>query len=76
MRNCCLALPMRVNTRPSAGALATGISGSGPTLFSVCKDKDVAERVARWLEQNYVQNEEGFVHICRLDKKRFESYRK
>lgn len=52
----------------SAGALATGISGSGPTLFSVCKDKEVAERVARWLEQNYVQNEEGFVHVCRLDK--------
>ncbi|MCK6262427.1 homoserine kinase [Vibrio sp. ZSDE26] len=52
----------------SAGALATGISGSGPTLFSICKDKDVAERVARWLEQNYVQNQEGFVHVCRLDK--------
>lgn len=52
----------------TAGALATGISGSGPTLFSVCKDKDVAERVARWLEQNYVQNKEGFVHICQLDK--------
>ncbi|WP_342608707.1 homoserine kinase [Vibrio tritonius] len=52
----------------SAGALATGISGSGPTLFSVCKEKEVAERVARWLEQNYVQNDEGFVHICRLDK--------
>ncbi|MDN3680330.1 homoserine kinase [Vibrio tapetis subsp. quintayensis] len=51
-----------------AGALATGISGSGPTLFSICKDKDVAERVARWLEQNYVQNEEGFVHVCHLDK--------
>lgn len=53
----------------SAGALATGISGSGPTLFSICKDHEVAQRVARWLEQNYVQNEEGFVHICRLDKK-------
>ncbi|ODS10309.1 Homoserine kinase [Vibrio scophthalmi] len=52
----------------SAGALATGISGSGPTLFSICKEKDTAERVARWLEQNYVQNEEGFVHVCRLDK--------
>ena len=52
----------------SAGALATGISGSGPTLFSICKEKDVAERVARWLEQNYIQNEEGFVHVCRLDK--------
>ncbi|MCE0494288.1 homoserine kinase [Vibrio salinus] len=52
----------------TAGALTTGISGSGPTLFSICKEKSVAERVARWLEQNYVQNEEGFVHICRLDK--------
>ncbi len=52
----------------SAGALATGISGSGPTLFSICKQKEVAERVAQWLENNYVQNEEGFVHICRLDK--------
>lgn len=64
-------LPGFANARKyatSAGALATGISGSGPTLFSVCKEKDVAERVARWLEQNYVQNEEGFVHICRLDK--------
>ncbi len=52
----------------SAGALATGISGSGPTLFSICKEQDTAERVARWLEQNYVQNQEGFVHVCRLDK--------
>ncbi|SHE84696.1 homoserine kinase [Vibrio gazogenes] len=52
----------------SAGALATGISGSGPTLFSVCRECDVAERVAQWLEQNYVQNENGFVHICRLNK--------
>ncbi|MDC0609313.1 homoserine kinase [Vibrio sp.] len=64
-------LPGFANARSyaaSAGALTTGISGSGPTLFSICKEKDVAERVARWLEQNYVQNEEGFVHICRLDK--------
>lgn len=64
-------LPGFANARQyatSAGALATGISGSGPTLFSVCREKDVAERVARWLEQNYVQNNEGFVHICRLDK--------
>jgi homoserine kinase len=64
-------LPGFANARQyatSAGALATGISGSGPTLFSVCKEKEVAERVARWLEQNYIQNTEGFVHICRLDK--------
>ncbi len=50
-----------------AGALATGISGSGPTLFSVCASKETAERVARWLNDNYVQNEEGFVHVCKLD---------
>lgn len=63
-------LPNFANAREfakQAGALTTGISGSGPTLFSVCDDLAVAERVARWLEQNYVQNEEGFVHICRLD---------
>ena len=52
----------------TAGALTTGISGSGPTLFSICKEHEVAERVARWLEQNYVQNEQGFVHICCLNK--------
>ncbi len=52
----------------SAGALVTGISGSGPTLFSICQQQDVAERVAKWLEKNYLQNEQGFVHICRLDK--------
>lgn len=64
-------LPGFANARQyalSAGALATGISGSGPTLFSICKDKEVAVRVAKWLEENYVQNEEGFVHVCRLDK--------
>ncbi|MGO2507683.1 MAG: homoserine kinase [Vibrio hibernica] len=52
----------------SAGALACGISGSGPTIFTICSKKDVAERVTNWLEENYLQNEEGFVHICRLDK--------
>ncbi|WJV66322.1 homoserine kinase [Pectobacteriaceae bacterium CE70] len=49
------------------GALACGISGSGPTLFSVCNDMSVAQRLADWLRINYLQNEEGFVHICRLD---------
>ncbi|QKJ85766.1 Homoserine kinase [Paramixta manurensis] len=49
------------------GALACGISGSGPTLFAVCDNGDTAQRMADWLSQNYLQNEEGFVHICRLD---------
>ncbi|MGF1681130.1 homoserine kinase [Photobacterium minamisatsumaniensis] len=50
-----------------AGALASGISGSGPTMFSVCNDLEVAKRIARWLQDHYVQNDEGFVHVCRLD---------
>ncbi|MFS2222925.1 homoserine kinase [Pantoea sp. B65] len=51
----------------SIGALACGISGSGPTLFAVCDNTDTAQRMADWLSQHYLQNDEGFVHICRLD---------
>jgi homoserine kinase len=49
------------------GALASGISGSGPTLFAVCNDSATAKRMADWLQAHYLQNDEGFVHICRLD---------
>ena len=49
------------------GALVCGISGSGPTLFAVCDKPETAQRVADWLGQHYLQNQEGFVHICRLD---------
>ena len=49
------------------GALACGISGSGPTLFAVCDDRERAQRVADWLSLRYLQNDEGFIHICRLD---------
>lgn len=63
-------LPGFADVRQAAndiGALACGISGSGPTLFSVCDDMEKAQRLARWLQDNYLQNDEGFVHICRLD---------
>ncbi|MCE1777017.1 homoserine kinase, partial [Enterobacter hormaechei] len=30
-------------------------------------DIATAEEIAEWLQQHYVQNDEGFVHICRLD---------
>lgn len=49
------------------GALACGISGSGPTLFAICDRQETAQRMAQWLQENYLQNDEGFVHICRLD---------
>jgi homoserine kinase len=50
-----------------AGALAVGISGSGPTLFALVDDFEVAARSEAWLHQNYKQNDQGFVHICRAD---------
>ena len=49
------------------GALATGISGSGPTVFCIVDDSRTAESVAEWLKDHYLQNETGFVHICRAD---------
>ena len=49
------------------GALAVGISGSGPTIFALVNDFDVANRAAYWMDQNYRKNETGFVHICRAD---------
>ena len=49
------------------GALATGISGSGPTVFSIVDDSQTAKTVAEWLKNHYLQNETGFVHICRAD---------
>ncbi len=63
-------LPGFVEARQAAssiGALACGISGSGPTMFAVCDREDTAQRLASWLTQHYLQNDEGFVHICRLD---------
>ncbi len=49
------------------GALACGISGSGPTLFAISNEMETARRLADWLQAHYLQNDEGFVHICRLD---------
>ena len=49
------------------GALAVGISGSGPTIFALVDDFDVARKTRDWMAGNYQQNEQGFVHICRAD---------
>jgi homoserine kinase len=49
------------------GALAVGISGSGPTVFALVDDFEVAQRGRDWLERHYKQNEQGFVHVCRAD---------
>ncbi len=49
------------------GALAVGISGSGPTVFALVDDHEVASRAEQWLADHYVKNEKGFTHVCRAD---------
>lgn len=50
------------------GALAFGISGSGPTVFAVCDNLQNAEIINKWLADNYIQNDTGFSHVCQLDQ--------
>ena len=50
------------------GALAFGISGSGPSVFAVCETLEQATVINQWLQQNYIQNGDGFSHICQLDQ--------
>ncbi|KGJ90681.1 homoserine kinase [Colwellia psychrerythraea] len=73
-----VAEPYRTNLLPryqasrdyltAQGALAVGISGSGPTLFCVCDSQQQAEQFALWLEDNYLQTDLGFVHVCKVDE--------
>ncbi|MCG9695970.1 homoserine kinase [Shewanella sp. Isolate11] len=49
------------------GMLTTGISGSGPTLFSVTDSLATAEAAQAWLDKNYVEAGIGFSHICQID---------
>lgn len=50
------------------GALAMGISGSGPTIFSIFNELKKAQEMEQWLIKNFLQNKEGFCHICQLDE--------
>ena len=72
-----LAEPFRISLLPGfeearrelarLGALATGISGSGPTIFCITDDSRVSKLAEDWLKQNYVRTDTGFVHVCRAD---------
>lgn len=54
------------------GALAVGISGSGPTLFCIAQQQAQAQQFAAWLNENYLQTidgvSDGFVHVCQIDQ--------
>lgn len=49
-------------------ALSFGISGSGPTVFAAVEKLSDAQAILQWLEQNYIQNDDGFGHICHIDE--------
>ncbi|QJC36244.1 homoserine kinase [Enterobacteriaceae endosymbiont of Donacia cincticornis] len=49
------------------GALSYGISGSGPTMFSIFNDLNIAYNMVNWLQKNYLENKTGFVHICKIN---------
>ena len=51
------------------GAKAVGISGSGPSIFAVCDSLEVAQNCNDYLAKNYLQNDDGFNHICKIDLK-------
>ena len=40
-----------------AGALGAGISGSGPSVFALCRGREVAEAVSNAWGQSYAQTE-------------------
>ncbi|WP_075433742.1 homoserine kinase [Buchnera aphidicola] len=64
-------IPQFLNTKNAImqlGALTCSISGSGPTIFSICLDIGVAKKIKKWLEVNFIKNEQGFVHICTIDQ--------
>ena len=73
-----VAEPYRMNLLPkyqqshdylmAEGAHAVGISGSGPTLFCICDNEQQAQNYALWLQENYLQTELGFVHVCQVDE--------
>ncbi|AEH39719.1 homoserine kinase [Buchnera aphidicola (Cinara tujafilina)] len=50
------------------GALTCNISGSGPTIFSICNNINIAKRIKNWFLKNYREKEKGFVHICTIDR--------
>lgn len=51
------------------GCLTTGISGSGPTLFSISDNIETAKIAEKWLTEKFLDNEAGFVKICKISQK-------
>jgi homoserine kinase len=48
------------NAALKAGALGAGISGSGPTIFALCKGDEIAKNVYKSIEESYKNTEIDF----------------
>ena len=79
-----IAEPARKNLLPhfdavkaaalDAGALACGISGSGPTIFALCKGKTSAEETAVAMGKVYADHEIGNeIYVSRVNRKGAET---
>ena len=75
-----IAEPARKNLLPhfdavktaalEAGALACGISGSGPTIFALCKGKNSAEEIAVEMGKIYADYEiENEIYVSKINRR-------
>ena len=54
----------------NAGALGTGISGSGPSIFSLSKGEKTAEKVAQAMKEVYITIGVDYdIYISKINKK-------
>ena len=50
------------------GALGSGISGAGPSIFALCKGKVNAEKVANAMKESYQNTEIKFdIHVSKIN---------
>ena len=53
----------------NAGALGAGISGSGPSIFALCRGKDIATKVGRVMSEIYDKTHiEYDIHVSKINQ--------
>ena len=56
------------NSALQNGALGSGISGSGPSIFALCKGQEIAEKVAAAMSKSYQNTAIKFdIHISKIN---------
>lgn len=56
------------NVALQSGALGSGISGAGPSIFALCKGKEIAEKVADAMKNSYAETRISFdVYVSEIN---------